>query len=654
MRRICSASSRRRLVMKAESLQSILRSAGPFLANHLWQSTLVAAIAALLTVMLRRNRASLRAALWLVASLKFLLPFSLLIACGALLPHPHRVSLEQETTIYSALDFAGRPFHNGTPSAAPTPAPRPGVPLAVFLPETIAAIWLVGSLTVLLVWLRRWRHLHRSVSLASVTEDEREVRILRRLESEFQLRQKISVLRSQQLMEPGIFGILRPQLLWPEGLTERLNEEEIESLLAHELVHVLRRDNLVAALHMVVQTLFWFHPLVWWMERRMVEERERACDEAVVARGATPATYAEGLLKACRFCLESPLPCVSGVTGSDLSKRMVLIMRKQVGQRLDRSKKLLLAAAAFALLALPIAFGLERAAQIPTQTAGEPDWQAKAGGKMAFEVASIHPSRPDAFFPPTFALSPDGSFVDSAGHFRAVFPLMVYFQFAYKWMPSPAQSEALLAPLPKWVSTDYYVIEARAPGHPTKDQMRLMMQSLLADRFHLAMHYDTRPTPVYALVLDKPGVPGPQLHPHAEGPPCPNNIDLNDRNAVSALGGVFPPICEAFMERPAKDGQVLVGSRNTTMALLATNLTTIQDLGRPVVDETGLTGRFDFTLQWTPDANSTVPHEPAAAGELSGTTFLQALKEQLGVKLKPAKAPVQVPVIDHVERPSDN
>jgi hypothetical protein len=227
-----------------------------------------------------------------------------------------------------------------------------------------------------------------------------------------------------------------------------------------------------------------------------VEERECACDEAVVGLGTRREVYAEGLLKACRFCLESPLACVAGVTGADLSKRLVLIMRERSAYHLDRGRKLLLAIAALMSLALPIAFGLERAAQIPAQTVGEPDWQVKAGGKMAFEVASIHLSKPDAFFPPTFALSTDGSYVENAGHFRAVFPLTVYFQFAYKWMPTSEQGQELVASLPKWVNTDYFVIEARAPGNPTKDQMRLMMQSLLAERFHLTMHYETRPSPV--------------------------------------------------------------------------------------------------------------------------------------------------------------
>lgn len=90
---------------------------------------------------------------------------------------------------------------------------------------------------------------------------------------------------SSNLLEPGIFGIFRPVLLWPERLSERLDDEDTKAILAHELMHARRHDNLKAALHMVVEAVFWFHPLVWWMERRMIEERERACDEAVIELG---------------------------------------------------------------------------------------------------------------------------------------------------------------------------------------------------------------------------------------------------------------------------------------------------------------------------------------------------------------------------------
>ena len=83
-------------------------------------------------------------------------------------------------------------------------------------------------------------------------------------------------------MEPGVFGIFRPVLLVPEGITDRLTPAQWKTILTHELCHVRRRDNLTAAIHMAIEAIFWFHPLVWWIGKRLIDERERACDEEVL------------------------------------------------------------------------------------------------------------------------------------------------------------------------------------------------------------------------------------------------------------------------------------------------------------------------------------------------------------------------------------
>lgn len=81
----------------------------------------------------------------------------------------------------------------------------------------------------------------------------------------------------------------------------KLTDAQLESVIAHELCHVRRHDNLAAALHMLVEAVFWFHPLVWWIGARLVDERERACDEEVVRLGSDPQIYAESILKVCEF-----------------------------------------------------------------------------------------------------------------------------------------------------------------------------------------------------------------------------------------------------------------------------------------------------------------------------------------------------------------
>ena len=138
----------------------------------------------------------------------------------------------------------------------------------------------------------------------------------------------------------------------------RSNPVQLEAILAHELCHVRRRDNLTAAIHMLVQAIFWFHPLVWWLGVRLVDERERACDEEVLRLGTAPQAYAEGILSVCKLYVESPLACMSGVSGSNLRKRIEAIMGNRTIADLNGSKKLLLTALGIATIAAPIGAGL--------------------------------------------------------------------------------------------------------------------------------------------------------------------------------------------------------------------------------------------------------------------------------------------------------
>src|SRR5206468_6567516 len=131
---------------------------------------------------------------------------------------------------------------------------------------------------------------------------------------------------SPGLLEPGIVGVFHPVLLLPAGIAQRLTAQQLDAVFAHELCHVRRRDNLSSAIHMIAEALFWFHPLVWWIGARLVEERERACDEAVLRQGNDPHHYAEAILQVCRSYVEWPMPLVSGVTGSNIAARLKTIV----------------------------------------------------------------------------------------------------------------------------------------------------------------------------------------------------------------------------------------------------------------------------------------------------------------------------------------
>jgi uncharacterized protein (TIGR03435 family) len=324
---------------------------------------------------------------------------------------------------------------------------------------------------------------------------------------------------------------------------------------------------------------------------------------------------------------------------------------------LSFAKKTALTIAGASVLVAPVLVGIANAPAILAQSlSGVPQWQAAAGGHMAFEVASVKLLKPGARGrAPNFALDPGPGFKDLLsgesphGRFSATFPVPIFIVFAYKLMLSSDQAQAIRAHQPKWFDTDRFEIDAKAAGNPTKDQMRLMMQSLLAERFHLAVHYETQELPVYALTLIKPGIWGPKLIRHADGPPCDVSAPA-DRPDPDAH--VFPPACESMMAVPGKNGRRVEGSRNMTMALLAFILS--RTAGRPVVDRSGITDRVDYRLEWTPESNG--PGIPGVEVEPdpNPVTFMDALREQLGLKLESTKAPVQTLVIDHIERPSEN
>jgi beta-lactamase regulating signal transducer with metallopeptidase domain len=266
------------------------------LANHLWQSTLFAAMASLLTLAFRNNRAQTRYWIWLAASVKFLIPFSVLVAAGSHFGwHTATAITITQSTLPSVIEQVSQPF------AAPVPLltmPETAQPSSTSLiPAILCAVWAIGFVTLVSSWWLRWRSLCAAVRAASPLD-----LCIGRLPIDME------VMTSPAFAEPGVFGICRPILLLPSGITSHLTPPQLEAILAHELCHVRRRDNLATTIHMAVEAVFWFYPLVWWLGARLMDERERACDEEVLRKGSEPQVYAEGILKICELYMESPLP----------------------------------------------------------------------------------------------------------------------------------------------------------------------------------------------------------------------------------------------------------------------------------------------------------------------------------------------------------
>jgi len=684
------------------------------LVNHLWQSTLVVLIAWLLTLALRNNQARYRYWIWMIASIKFLIPFSLLIAAGhALRPavsapiqRPALAAVMQQvaqpypqSSGFGSIDFAGE-------------APFAAAEHYDLLPLLVAGVWLCGFLAIIASWVRSWRHLRTALRGSPWVNSF----------------SGVPVLSSPHPVEPGVFGIFRPVLLLPENIGECLSEPQLAAILAHEVSHVRRRDNLTAAIHMAVQALFWFHPAVWWIKARLLEERERACDEAVLQSGNDAELYAESILNVCKFYVESPLVCMSGVTGSNLKRRIVRIMTERVSRRLDVTRKVLLGMAALAVIAAPIVAGLVHVAQIQAQAVpanpaqGIADtWQgtlhagsdlrivlkiskAADGGYTAINYSIDQGGAPIPVSKITLdgttvkmlipavggtyegKLSPDGKTI-SGNWSQGPNPLPLNFARATpetEWtIPTPppplppmdananpsfevatikpskpddqrkaflvrgrrfqiinqsltsilsfaygVQAKQLIG-LPPWADTDKYDIDAEPDGEgaPSDKQWRGMLQKLIVERYKFTFHREKKELSVYALSVAKGGPKLPKSDGDPNGLPGLFFRGLGDLNVRNANMGDFCGLMQNVV------------------------------LDRPVVDQSGLTGRFDFTLKWTPDDSQfggAAAHTPPSTDANPPPNLYTAIQEQIGLKLEATKAPADVLIIDHVEKPSDN
>lgn len=299
--------------------------------DHLWQSTLFAGLIGLSTLAFRTNGANIRFVLWLTASLKFLVPFALIVEAGKLLYRITAPVHPAETPWPAMLDDFIAPTH-----AVQTPG-------SGWHFETILwSAWACGVVVVLLRWTLQGLKLRAALKASSA----------------MQIEAPIEVRSSPALFEPGLLGFFHPTLMLPNGIVDHLTPKQLDLVLAHELSHWRRRDNLTAAMHMVVEATFWFHPLVWWIGKQLVAERERACDENVLAAGGDPRAYADSIVAVCRFYLKSPIACAAGVSGANLKDRVEMIVRNPTADRLSRAKISTLATLGGATLLTPLAVGL--------------------------------------------------------------------------------------------------------------------------------------------------------------------------------------------------------------------------------------------------------------------------------------------------------
>jgi bla regulator protein blaR1 len=585
-----------------------------FIINHLWQSSCFTLLAGLLAFVLRKNSPKVRYWVWLSASLKFLLPFALLVGIGGLVPRPTRHPASDATPVFpNALVQIAQPI---SPARAPTISAHTQLDWA---PVAIGVVWALGFLATVLGRCRSWLGFRAAL----------------RTSTRIELPIPVPALITPGAEEPGVVGFLRPVLVLPANFLEHLTPRQLGAILTHELCHVHRRDNLFAGVHMMVEAIFWFHPLVWWIGSRMVEERELACDEEVLRTGCEPSDYVEGILKVCRFYVESPLPCISGVTGADVKRRVRGILAGSVADELSAARKMTLTATCLAVFAIPILIGILNAPAIRAQDA--------AAAVLKWEVVSIKPCEPHQGAMSDMA--PGGN--STPGNLRTeCFPLSDptghgLIRGAYASDPSTPITGA-----PSWVHSAFYQINAKAEGSPSVATMNgPMMRELLEEYFHLKIHKEMGEGPVFFLTVARGG---PKLHSFVAGSCAP--FDPSPSNPL--------PPGQSYCKNMMSGGSpASIEAQGTTLDEFSSMLFAV--LGRPVFNKTGIAGLFDIRIEFSREGTRFSPLRPSPGDASSPASdppdsIFAVVQGQLGLKLEPAKGPVETFVIDHIERPAGN
>jgi bla regulator protein blaR1 len=605
--------------------------------DFIGRSTLIAASAGLVIFAFRIRSAAARHALWTGVMLAMV---ALPVAPRAALPvlrYPTAPAF-----IQSAIPELPT-VHTATP---PTPAPAPSRPSWNWN-ATAIAVYLLGASTLL-------------IRLAVGT-----VRATR--------------LTSASCAAPVTVGLLRPRIVLP-ATAESWTADQLEAVLIHERAHVSRHDPLVQWLALLNRAIFWFHPLTWWLERRLTALAEEACDDAVLRRGLNPADYSAYLLDLARAVQRAGMrlnPVALSMPGSDLPRR---IRRIVAGVPLSRTSTARMTAAAAVVAICTATFAavtLDSAPQdiLPKTPAVHPK----------FDVVSIRPCKSSDITQGgkqggrggggRVRTSP-GSLVAEC---QTVHDLVRWAYLGYadgKPWPTDKSTGIPMRPMPlsmmqqelkgpAWFSSDRYTIEAKPSGEPSMEMMRgPMMQTLLEDRFHLKVRLENKDVPAYILTV-APG--GPKLTPTKPGS-CIPLVEWEEKyGQLPRQPGQWPQLpCGPFrpsildrnhdMDRNVAERTIGVETHGQTLPMLCLQFSV--GAQRDVIDRTGLTGQYDIHLELAsqdlfPSGPPKDDAEPPPSPE-EKASHIAAAVQKLGLKLEAAKAPVPTVIIERIDRPTAN
>jgi uncharacterized protein (TIGR03435 family) len=616
-------------------------SAVPFLAGWALRSAMLILSGALLLWALRVKDASIRLAAWItmlcgslaVPILTATLPEAPLAAIRVAKP----AIPERRSGALWSMDRAALAFVGADSRMAPgNSAERTAISKLYSWPRLAFTIYVTLAAVLLL-------RLFAGLVLSG--------RLRRRCRPAGRTTHGIEILESDDVSGPLTLGIAHTAIILPCDWRD-WDGVKLDAVLAHERSHILRRDPAVQLLSAIHRALAWHNPLSWFLHRRIVRTAEEVSDDAAVAAVRNRASYAEMLLEFMERGLRAPK--WQGVAMARYGKPEERIHRILDGtaasQGITRRSMAAVLALGSPLVFMASAAHLERASskvspQISLQiseiaastretavaAAPVPEKLAESvpervlekpiaprshvrETRLAFQSASIKRAAPDSRPGAVRALPGGEQYTAGDTSVKLLISLM------YK-VPTRQITEG-----PAWLDTDGYDIEANAGGPHSIEDLHVMFQNLLADGFKLKFHREIKEGPVYALTVGTAG----QRMTLNEGP---NQFDF--------------PITRD------KDG-VVIGTR-VPMEYFCWWLSQVLTRdGRPVIDRTGLSKNYDFTLSFAPQLPPDFPREKVPAAILARPSIFDALREQLGLQLEAQTGPVEYFVIDHIEKPAGN
>jgi bla regulator protein BlaR1 len=444
---------------------------------------------------------------------------------------------------------------------------------------------------------------------------------------------------------PVTVGWVRPAVILPAAWSD-WPQARLDAILAHECEHARRRDPLFQWIALLNRALFWFHPLAWWLERSLSGLAEEACDSAVLARGHDPRDYSETLLDLARSVERAGARVDAlgmAMPGAFLPARIRRMLSGPPAPRISRARLMWTAALCSVATAILAAGTLVRA-------------QDKSQSDPVFEVASVKPSAPNAGGEGRAGQKGGGGGLRPQfdhGRFSFTSSLFGLISKAYGIQGCGLVGEktecALILGGPDWIRKDRFDIQATTPeGTPDYTSvdffenqappLQSMLKALLVDRFHLVVHREERQVPVYALTIGKNG---PKLTKAAVAKmiQMPDGITLKDRSLLFTFAKL------ANGELDPNNMRMIM--RDRSMQELANVLSSILD--RPMVNRTGLEGKFDVDINYDRDPDGDLLTLSGASSAL-----FRAFEVQLGLKVESTRAPLEVLVIDRTEKPSEN